>query len=264
MNRPGAVATLLTAIALFAPVAQGGEYALALGGEVSRGDYGGSVESTLWSFPLSLRYSGERAFGSLSIPYLVVHAPTDFVVTGDGGPGAGGAGPGAMRPGMMGDGMRRTVTGMGDLTASAGWSLWDEEGGRPWLGVRGEVKFATADADRNLGTGAEDFALELGVAKGWLNGRLGHRWLGESEGFVFRDPFFAAVGVTRFLERGGDLGLEWYGEEAIVAGGEPRQEVTLYGGYPLREGLRVDAYLFKGLTEASAELGGGAGLEFAL
>jgi hypothetical protein len=126
------------------------------------------------------------------------------------------------------------------------------------------VKFATADANQNLGTGENDFALQLAAAKGWLNGRVGYRLLGDTATTQYEDPFYAAVGLNHVFVNGGDVGVEWYGEQATAAGEDERMELTLYGGVPLNDGARVQGYVFTGLTDASADLGAGIGLSFAL
>jgi len=254
MNRLviGALVACATATAL--PV-QAEEYSMSAGVEVTRGDYGTDTTSTVWSLPVSLRYYGERFSASLTVPWLIVDAPSDFVVSG------GGRGQGAQAGGMESS---RFVQGLGDVTAALGTTFVKEGDARPWFGMSGEVKFATADEARSLGTGENDYAVQFEAAKGWFNARVGQRWLGDTDTTDFNDPLYYAVGATYLFDAGGDLGIEWYGEEAAVSEDDPRREVTLYGSAPMGTESRLQGYLFKGLTDGSADLGGGLSLSFPL
>ncbi len=265
----GLVAGLLSGAA----IAQG-QYAFTAGGEFSSGDYGTGETSEIWSFPIGLQYLGDRVYWSVSVPFLVVSAPTDFVVLRGGLGGLGGsdlAGEGIHD--LTGDGLgpksergttTRTVSGVGDVNVGVGLSLVEEGNRRPWMGAKAMVKIATADADKNLGTGVNDYALQLEAAKGWLSGRLGYRWMGDTPTIDFQNVAYGALAVTHIGGSGGDIGLELFGEQAIVAGSEERRELTLFGSYPLGGEVRIHGHAFKGLTDASADFGVGITLSFAL
>jgi hypothetical protein len=134
----------------------------------------------------------------------------------------------------------------------------------PWLALTGKAKIATADPDENLGTGEHDLAAQLEWAKGPVNGYFGQKWLGDTSTTDFRDVRYGAVAMTYVGDEGGDLGVEFYVEEAALVGSENRRELTLYGSYPLDSNLRLQAYVLKGLSDGSPDIGAGLAVKYAL
>ena len=52
-----------------------------------------------------------------------------------------------------------TQSGLGDVSASAGYAILTTDS--LWVDLVGNIKFGTADASRNLGTGENDYSAQL-------------------------------------------------------------------------------------------------------
>ncbi len=196
---------LLWAAALAAAVLSAtvrAEWRLGLGAEYTRGDYGAGFDETrLWYFPFSLHEETVLWAWSVTVPYLVVRGP-GRVVPGGGGSSRAAAGQGT---GVMGHavvstggaaGATRTDSGMGDVVLSASVRLAEEgPGGRPRVDLTGTLKLATADENRRLGTGENDYAAEIGLEKGLFYAALGYKVYGDPPGLELDDVFYGLVGL---------------------------------------------------------------------
>lgn len=229
-------------------------YSVSIGGEYTRGDYGTGSNISLLSLPVALEYTEARYAWSLSVPYLWVSGPGDMVVSG--------SGMGRLSPTKTTT-STRTDSGLGDVTASGTLRLWAETAQRPWVALTAKAKFGTADETRRLGTGANDYALQLELAKDALYGQVGYKWLGDPPGVDYHNIGYGAVGFNFPVGRA-DGGVELYGEQAPLDGIDGKRELTLYLGQDLDRKTRVIGHVLKGLSDTSPDWGVGVKVRFAL
>lgn len=104
---------------------------------------------------------------------------------------------------------KHRVHGIGDLTAGAKWRFWSQcpLGARHTL--KPEIKFPTADKDKDLGSGKMDYDLTWVVSRRIgentdLHFNLGYLLLGDNEGDVIH---YGVAMEYEFLE-----GVQWVGE----------------------------------------------------
>jgi hypothetical protein len=242
------------ALSCVPPLAADSGYSLGIGAEYSRGDYGGERDIDMFSMPITLAYREPRYGWSLSVPYLRVSGPGDFVVSGRG------AGPIHTRDTPTPD---RTDSGLGDVEVSGTVRLWEETHQRPWVALTGKVKLATADERRRLGTGEHDYALQLELAKESGYGYIGYLLPGDPPGVDYHNLWYGLAGIGLPLGEAAG-GVDLYAEEAMLSGRDGKLELSLYLSRPLDRQTQVGAYLLKGLSDASPEWGLGVSLRFAL
>ncbi len=246
--------TLVAALVAAPLAAAESGYSLGIGAEYTRGDYGTGSNVNLLSLPLTLAYAEARYAWSLSVPYLWVSGPGDVVVSG--------SGMGRLSPTKVTT-STRTDSGLGDVTASGTLRLWEETAQRPWAALTAKAKFGTADETRRLGTGANDYALQLELAKAALYGQVGYKLPGDPPGVDYRNIWYGAVGFNFPVGRA-DGGVELYGEQAPLDGVDGKRELTLYLGQDLDRKTRVIGHVLKGLSDTSPDWGVGVALRFAL
>lgn len=245
----------MTVALIAAPVmATDGGYGVSVGAEYTRGDYGTGGNVNLLSLPLKLDYAEERYAWSVSVPWLWVSGPGDVAVSG--------SGMGRLSP-VKSSSTTRTDSGLGDVRVSGTVRLWAETAQRPWAALTAKAKFASADAARRLGTGANDYALQLELAKAALYGHAGYLVLGDPAGVDYRDIWYGAVGFN-FPVGGSDGGVELYGEQDPLDGVDGKRELTLYLARDLDRKIRVVGHVLKGLSDASPDWGVGMTVRFAL
>lgn len=223
-----------------------------IGVDYSRGDYGGTLDTSIVSVPLSARLRrGRWQFGA-SLPWLRVSGDRNVVPTIGLLPGLGLAdAPEAATE-------RSNSSGVGDLSLSAAYSV--DTGGKLGIDLGAKAKIATADADRGLGTGANDYGVSVDlyrdVAGTLLFGGVGHTWFGESPRIEATTQQRVSVGLSR---RAGDgqLGLMYEQRSALVDLVDGRRDATAFYSLPTAGGGRFKVYASHGLSDGSPDWGAG-------
>jgi hypothetical protein len=249
------VAFIASAILLGAPVsarAAAGNTSVSLGAEYSQGDYGTSSTTKIWYFPVTLGYETDQNLVSITVPYLIVEGTGNVVATG-------------------GMGMRRTTSntnsetesGLGDIELTGSQKISGTATSR--IDLTGKIKFGTADEDKNLGTGENDYALQLDVAKSYAEtnvyGYGGYKIIGDPPGTDYRNVFYGSIGVSRKLDNASTAGVEFFAQEAVLSGIDGQSELTLFLSNKPDNKTKVTGYILKGLADGSPDWGVGVALK---
>ncbi len=235
-----------------------GEFGISVGAEYTSGKYGGTASTEIWYFPLTLRYETERWLWWTTIPYLIVEGPGDVVIIGGGGMGG-------HRPVVSTTTTRRTESGIGDIIAGASYRLLTQTEGRPALDLAGKVYLGTADETAGLGTGKNDYAVQLGLTKDisaltW-SGTLGYLLTGDPAGVTYKDVFYGRLDVEHAFDRN-SVGAALDVQQATVPGGDAPTKLSGYLTTRPGKYSKLTGYLLRGLSDASPDWG--AGVTFAL
>jgi len=242
-----------------------GEYSFGTGAEYTEGDYGTDSDTSALYVPFSLGYDDDAYGWSLTIPYLSVTGTGDVVYSRTGvrvpiqssttttsGPGPGGGS-------TTTTSQEKTVSGLGDVILSGTYLPLPGGKGKTSLAVTGKVKFATADEDKGLGTGENDYALQLELGRNRLYGNIGYMWIGDTAATDYNDIVYGAVGVN--VPAGDwDIGGEYYAEQAVLDDIDPVSELTLSAGRGVGKDNWLKLYLIKGFTDSSPDWGAGIGV----
>lgn len=218
------------------------------GVDFSRGKFGHATATETWSYPLSLKYEhgpftlkGSISYLKISGPANVVGGGEDFIDLGD-------------------ESTTRSVSGWGDWVVGGSWSAYQDNTG--WLVDLGaKIKFGTADENKGLGTGKNDYSLQADVYKsmgpGTLFFTLGKRKMGDPSGIDLRDPAFATLGWSQRLNPATSVGLMYDFRQPVVAGHEPAREMTAFVSRKLTDTWKIQGYLVRGFSQASPDAGAG-------
>ncbi len=236
-----------------------GVFGVSVGAEYSSGDYGTSSDTDIWYFPFSLRYERNDWFFRLTVPYLVVSGPGNVVIKG-------GSGMGSHQPGMGAGGgsaptaASRTESGLGDIIGTVSYTLQRAAGGRPAVDLTGKVYLGTASEIKGLGTGENDYAVQLDIAQDvggvTLFGSGGYRITGDPPGTDYRDVLYGTAGVERGFAAN-TLGAALDVQQAIVPSGDALAQLTGYLTVRPANSTKLTAYLLLGLSDAAPDLGVG-------
>ncbi|MFL6650859.1 MAG: hypothetical protein ACJ8J7_06180 [Sulfurifustaceae bacterium] len=227
------------------------ELSVATGIDYSSGDYGTSEETRVTYVPLTLKYETERAVFRLTVPYLRIDGPSGGQIIG--------IGPGG-QPIRTPTGARATNQGLGDVIAAVGYNLLDASG--TLLDVVGKVKLGTADETKGLGTGENDYSLQLDWSQQFgrftLVATIGYRIYGDPPGVNFDNALFASAGGI--LKYGSDMsfGLIYDFRQSIVADTDSQRDITAFISYKLNARRKIQGYVTTGLSNASPDWGVGA------
>lgn len=161
---------------------------------------------------------------------------------------------------------RTSEDGLGDIVAGATYNLLPATENGFIFDVGAKVKFGTADEDKRLGTGEEDYSLQGDLYKtfgSWTAlGTLGYRWYGDPSGIDLENVFFGTLGALyKFSDKTtGGLLYDW--REASTSGSDSLQEVTAYVGYNFNPSTSLQFYLVTGFTDSSAYFGIGTAVSY--
>ena len=223
-----------------APVAT--SWTVGTGADYSRGDYGFTTNTEVFSVPLNLGYeSGAWRFNA-SLPWLTVRGPA--AITGTGG---------AARP------TTASESGLGDLVAGGTYAFG--EVGPVQLAFTGRIKFPTADEAKGLGTGETDFYGQFDFYRTFSTctpfASLGYRVLGDSAIYQLQDGLYASAGAHFRVSSTTVWTIAANWGRRIIAGGDPTTDVLLAVNHDLDAQWRLTVYALKGFTDASPDFGGG-------
>jgi hypothetical protein len=233
---------LLLAGANVAAQAEGPIVRLSTGIEYSSGEYGGTGDIEELYAPFTVRFDYSRVGFRLTIPYLSVTTPADDVA-----------------PGPV---STTTEDGLGDVIASVTlYDLFVSPTGDFVLDVSGKVKFGSADVDKGLGTGENDYTFLLNGYRFYerfaLQGSAGYKVRGDPPGVELRDVFLGSIGGAISASDRTRLGMFFDYREASLVGGDAIQELSGFTSFRLNDRWRLEFYAFTGFGDNSPDWGGG-------
>ena len=249
-------ATLLS-IPYQASAASDAETSISLGAEYTSGDYGTSSKTKIWYFPATLRYETDANAASVTVSYLSVEGRGDVVVTGGGmGMGSQTVTRTSTRTGT------RTDSGFGDVILTGSHKLSGTASSR--IDLTGKIKLGTADETDNLGTGENDYAVQLDFEKGadsnTVYGSAGYKIPGDPPGTDYKNVFYGSIGFSHKLDAARSAGLTFDAQQAALSGGSGQSEITLFLNNKLDKKTRLTGYVVKGLANGSPDWGLGVTL----
>lgn len=222
---------------------------LSLGTEFTSGTYGGDVDIEDNYVPLTAVVDyGNIAF-RLTVPYLSVYAPEGTIIGPDGEP-------------LPGSGEMTTESGLGDLVA--GVTLFDVIHSRRLglaMDLTGVVKFGTADENKGLGTGENDYTVRADIYKfvdqfTWI-GSVGYRFRGDTADLVLNDVAIASLGGTYRFTPDASAGLFFDFRDSAISGNDSIQELSGFVSHRIGEDWRLQVYALTGFTDSSPDWGAG-------
>ena len=247
------------------------QFSLAAGADFSSGKYGTDTTTNIWSVPVTATYNMDRWTFKLVVPYVDISGAGN-VIPGVGrvknsnphgrGHGRGAAG-NTVATTTAGTG---SASGLGDIVASAGYEVFQSSDHTFGVDVTGKVKFGTADANKGLGTGKNDYGASLDTYKVYGNwtafGGVGWMKYGSSQYIQLKNGFNANIGLGYKLSHDDDFGVYYDYRQKIATNGGPQSEVTAYWNHKLNQKLRLQAYVLGGFANGSPDYGVGASLKY--
>ncbi len=255
--------TLFCALLLLASAAHAEDgFNLGLGADYSSGDYGSDTTTTIFSVPVTAKYTTGAWSFKASLPWLRVDGDPN-VVPGLGsltnlnplgrGRGIGGGTPIPIESG--------TESGIGDLRVAATYSV--DTGGPLGIDLTANAKIATADEDKGLGTGANDYGVAVDLYRDFdgtlLFGGVGYAALGDSA-FIDVGSVLNANAGASWRVGGGSLGAMYDWRAAASDAADDRSELTGFYSFPTGERTKIQVYAVKGLSDGSPDWGAGLSL----
>ncbi|MBS1143444.1 MAG: hypothetical protein H6R14_850 [Proteobacteria bacterium] len=216
--------------------------------DFSTGKYGATESTDTLYMPFGIKYETDDWTFRATIPYVESTGPSTV------------SGSGADRITLNnGQSTRRKEAGLGDIVLSGSWSALQQG---PWLvELAAKVKLATADKNKGLSTGENDFSVQTEVyrtlASHTLFGTLGYKKMGDPDGTDLKDPFYASLGWSFRATPSSALGLSYDYRQKVQESGSPIRELTGFVTHKLDPHWKLQGYLVSGYSNASPDVGGG-------
>jgi hypothetical protein len=231
------------------------EFSLGVGFNYSSGEYGTSTTTEILSIPIIARYDRGPWIFKLTVPYLRISGGTSVV------PGVGRVT--SSNPRRRGGGAAEaTATGLGDIVASATYTAFYNSATTFGVDVTGRVKLGTADRDQGLGTGADDYGMQVDVYKTYDRvtyfAGIGYTELGSSPFIQLNSVLNGTAGASYKLDERNSAGLSLDTRERASPSGSPRRELSAFWTQRIDRTWKMQAYVLKGFSNGSPDWGVGA------
>lgn len=226
-------------------------FSLTSGVDYSSGKYGQSKSTDITYIPLVAKYETETTTLKLTIPWLQITGPGDVV---------------GVDATLVKDDSNRKITtesGLGDVVFSATRTIANFGETRPLiLDITGKIKFATASKSKGLGTGENDYTVELDAYKPLDNpitlfGGLGYKKMGDPEDINLNNVWFASAGLSYKINPSTSAGVMGDYRQETLNTSYPMREVTAFVTHKFNAQYKLQSYLTHGYSDVSADWGGG-------
>jgi len=220
---------------------------LTTGFDYSTGKYGGTTSTNILYIPVIGKIEFDNLFFKLTVPYISVTSSGAAVIKGIGT--------------VKTSTSTKTTTqsGLGDVIASAGYIFYETNS--LLLDVVGNIKFGTADANKNLGTGENDYSAQLDgyytVNKTTLFATAGYKVLGAPAAVTLNNIAYGTLGVSQKISDKSNAGLMLDASQSSSELNPGTRELTVFIGNKISSTSRIQAYVLKGFSDSSPEYGGG-------
>ncbi|MFM5954171.1 MAG: transporter [Novosphingobium sp.] len=222
------------------------EFEFATGADYSVGHYGASADTSVWSIPAELKVRSGKFHAQVSVPYVVIDGPGQLV--------------GGVIVNNPGSTTTISRSGIGDVSASAGYLLNRESGALPSFELSGGVKIPTAN--QTIGTGEIDYSATLSAYKSlspstMLFGSVGYSWLTSPAAYSLKNGITASGGINLRPDSGTNLGFSVAYREPVATGLSGQAVVSPYLTHRFGKNLGLTLYGMAGFNDASPRIGAG-------
>jgi hypothetical protein len=222
-------------------------FTLTTGLDYSSGDYGDDSDTDITSIPIIAKYELERWSFKLTIPYISIKGPGDVIPS---------IGQVSQTPSRQ----RTRESGWGDTVASATYTAY--QGNGLMVDLTGKIKFDTADEDRGLGTGENDYAVQADVYKSFGKftaiAGAGYRVYGNPDFGPLDNVFYGSVGGSYRFNATTSAGAIYDYRPKVTSTGSEVSELVSFVSHKLTAQWKTQVYVVTGFSDGSPDYGGGA------
>ncbi len=196
------------------------------------GDFGTSIDNQLYSLTPEIGYVSQRYDMFMSIPLYHLN--------------------------VTGNGISSSQSGLGDVALGAGRRLWADEPAVTSLYGRLNLKLATGDENKGLGTGGTDVGVSLSAERKIgayaLTALAGYTRVGEPSGINYDNTVSYGFGINRRFTRS-NLFASLLGQTSAIPGGDVPLEFNVGFFSMLSLDYVIIANTFVGLSDGSPDDG---------
>lgn len=230
-------------------------YFATVGLEYESGDYGTSDTTDLWTIPFGIQYQKGALTAGISSSYLDAESTGSIIISDKHMSKITGA-------------SLRSASGLGDIDIFATYRFAKKEGSDMRYHATVRYKLGTADEDKGLGTGENDYALEGGLLTGYekmfVMAILGYQVNGDSATVNYDDVWYLDLGVFYPMTKERGVGALLELSQSATPGFDSPAQLSLFLNQELDKQRDLHVYLKLGLSDGSPDSGVGANITFKL
>lgn len=235
---------------------QASQWVLDISYQFETGDYSEDSETEVTTIPVLLKFYTDVWSYGIEIPYLSVTG-IDTVIPGSNGQFIG-PGKGANNT-VVSSSRSVTRSGLGDMRVSVSRAVFPQQSDGLFFEITVTAKLATADENKNLGTGENDYSVKLAFSsnKGhWTPGlTVGYQLTGDTDETDFNDVFFASIGTGYKLSRDSSMGVGYDFQQSVTDGVDDFGAITVDYSKELSRSTTLGIAIKKGVTDNSLDTG---------
>ena len=252
--------TILAALAICLTLTTSqAQFAVSTGFDTNSGKYGFAEKTTIFTWHATAEYTYEAWSARVDVPRERVTSPVGTIVI-------------AGRPRLQNrinarnQGLTQTESGLGDVEGSISFdACHGSQTG--WSAVlTGNVKFATADEEKGLGTGKTDygFAFDLSRTIDRLTPSIGFGYhiVGKPTGSDLKNYATGSIGLGYWLTDSTNLNLSFDCYQRSSASSNVDNELSLGLNQHLAKHWDIEAHALVGLSQSAPDYGAGASVRF--
>ena len=235
------------------------------GFDYSSGSYGQDVTTEIEYYPVTVEYFNDAWSAKLTVPYIKVTG-NGTVVPGVSGPAMGGVGSvmvgvgPAPAPETTPTPTTVVDSGLGDVEASVAYAFFPELELIPFVELRAKAKLGTADEAKALGTGENDYSVQVDGVFGRGSVQpfytLGYIFVGDTSTVDYNDRFFGTAGLMFIINDHNNVGMTYDYKQASLDNAEDEGVAGIFLSSKLSSGWAVSISMSTGLTDNSPDYGG--------
>ncbi len=236
------------------------QLSLTTGFDYSTGKYGNATATEILYIPVTAKYEADKLTLKLTVPYISVTGPGGVIQGFGKVPTTTTTTTTMGRFGRTSTGATTTNSGLGDVVASAGYNVY--AGDALSLDAVGKIKFGTADVNKGLGTGQNDYSGQIdgyymftGQSTFMFTG--GYKKIGAPPGIPTNNVPYGMLGLDQKTSEVTNVGVMYNFVKSVSPTIPDQKDVTFYVMQKLASGLKLQASLLKGFTNSSPDYGGG-------
>ena len=219
---------------------------ISAGAFYTSGTYGSSTSTNIMYVPVSGKIQIDDLFIKLTVPYISISSTGDVV-----------AGMGRVK--NSGTTKTTTQSGLGDVVASAGYTVFDNND--LMLDLVGNIKFGTADANKNLGTGENDYSAQIDgyytLNKTTIFATAGYKVVGAPVGVTVNNIAYGTIGASQKISDKTSAGAMLDVAQSSNTFSPGTSEVSVFVSQKINKTVKVQVSVLKGLSDSSPNYGAG-------
>ncbi len=238
---------------------------LTAGYQITQGSYNQNTNTTIQYIPISALYIKDKWQYELTIPYLIITGNGNIIPGTTGSMFTGGANNGGfgMNNGPMNNNQTSntivTNAGIGDVYARVAYSLGKNVNAKLHYELEINSKLGTADTKKSLGTGQNDYAIQLNsryISSILSYVNIGYKVIGDSPTVNYNNVIYGSTGFNFNVGNTKRLGFAFDYQQTTLAGFDDFQQLSVSLSWVQDKKWSVSLAALAGLTNSSPDFGG--------